>query len=221
MFEAFPNIKTKYPLQIACVDIETLDLEESAVVVEVGLNLATFVLDEKGDLVVSSSETTVYSFNVLEQISLGRTMSKETFDFHISFAGYDNTANMVAAGLSTSADVTRAHLTSIQSKTAGVAEVWINGLSFDPSIIRSLAKSYGYTTTLGMNSLWHHHKERDVRTIYRTFPLPGRENKKSSHRAAEDAEWDMEMAKIYHQGVISYDRWHMLYGPSAPKYSVV
>lgn len=197
----YPNVKTQFPLICAALDSETLALREDAVVTEVAVVKFRLEVNPTGRLVRDTIDEKVFYFNAIEQVALGRVIDKDTFDFHVKNGGLESISSQVIPGLENPHSVY--NLQSLQEFCENSEEVWINGLSFDPSVLRSLANSYGFKSKYHLNSLWHYRKERDCRTIYRTFPM---ETPKgiSSHRALDDAKWVEQIVHLYHQGVQDY-----------------
>lgn len=204
MFELFPNIKTKFPLCVAALDIETLGMSHNAAVVELGVVTAVFDLDSYGKLDITNVNSELMSFDVVDQVTRGRVIDADAYAFHVKNQGHEATAAMISKGLGLSIEAQHDMFRRLENTLKEYNEIWINGLSFDPAFMQSLVRTYEYKTKRDMDSLWYHHLERDTRTIYRTFPLPDRENKNVKHRAVDDAVWNLEIAKLYHQGVIEY-----------------
>lgn len=197
----YPNVKTRFPLVCAALDSETLALREDAVVTEVAVVKFRLDVGPTGRLQRETLDSKVFYFNAIEQVALGRVIDKDTFDFHVQHGGLEAISSQVIPGL---ANPDSKHiLKQLQDFCVNAEEVWINGLSFDPSVLRSLATTYGFKTKYHLNSFWHYHKERDCRTVYRTFPMEKPEGS-SSHRALEDAQWVERIVHLYHQGVQDY-----------------
>ena len=203
---AYPNIKTNYPMVIGCLDAETMALTHNAAVTEVALvtgelqfNLNTLAVELNQD---SVKQYTLH-FNLLDQIARDRLFDTDTYLFHMRVGGLQSIYDQVSVGLTCDEAETHNNLRLIQETVGQCAEIWVNGLSFDPGLLQSLGRSYGYTSGKNLNSLWDYSKERDTRTIYRTFPLV-KDTKRSDHRALSDAMWCLDMATQYHQGVCRY-----------------
>lgn len=203
----YPNIKTNFPMVVACLDSESMALGHNAVVTEVALVTAELKLHDTAGVMVNPESVTKYVmyFNVLDQIARGRVFNTDTYLFHMRSGGLKGISDQVAPGLTVGESETCDSLKRIQEITSQCAEIWINGLSFDPGLLQSLCRSYNYDSGKHLNSLWDYSKERDTRTIYRTFPLV-KDSKKSDHRALTDALWCLDMATQYHQGVEKYLR---------------
>ncbi len=198
----YPNVKTQFPLTCVALDSETFSLEEDAVVTEIAVVKFKLAIGTSGRLERSSIDEQVFHFNVVEQVALGRVIDKNTYDFHIKNGGHESIASQVIPGLE--GPTTSLHkLQMLQEFCESADEVWINGMSFDPPVLRSLATSYGFRSKYSLNSLWHYRKERDCRTIYRTFPM-ATPNGSSTHRALDDAKWVEQIVHLYHQGVCDY-----------------
>jgi len=139
------------------------------------------------------------------QRDFGRTISQSTLDFHANFS--ENFEKMKAAALSLDAQYSNLDqlqasilpvhkcLDTVRSALAGAKEIWINGLSFDPCIIKSLAEDSSY-----IPKLWDFRAERDVRTIYQEFEVDPDVTPYPSHVALNDCVRNLatvrEMARL-------------------------
>lgn len=187
-------------MKLAGVDIETLDLERTtAVVFEIGVALVDF--DEETKKLNYKSETLLAPV-LSQQIAYGRTISQKTVDWHIE--KHNGNRKEFASRLLIAGDACyRADIKSIHSqlkKLLGDAdEIWINGLSFDPVVLHYLFAHEG------LGNPWDFRKEKDVRTIrsaldiigFQCPPIDG-----MRHCAVPDAQWNLELAKGYHQLVL-------------------
>ncbi len=195
MFEANGLV---FPTSIATLDIETLALDNAAAVTEVGIVVAQLVHSPSGQVEVVNPADLRLQFNVLDQIARGRVMNPQTWEFHLKHSGVEGLHNQIADGLLLDEDGTRSNLSHIQNTLASVSEIWINGLSFDPVILSTLVQDYQFTTKFAMNKLWAHSKERDVRTVYRTILNLETSKAESSHRAIDDARWNLSVVAAYY-----------------------
>lgn len=188
-----------FPRSVASLDIETLALDNRAVVTEVGIVTGTLVLREAGrvELLDTPLEWPA-KFNALDQIARGRVMSPETWRFHLKHSGTSGLYDQVAQGLLLNDEGTKGSLEYIQKVLSGISEVWVNGLSFDPVILSTLAQDYGFETRFAMSRLWHYSKERDIRTLNKTIPGLDTSKVKSSHRAMDDAKWNLQLVVNYY-----------------------
>lgn len=187
-----------FPLVVATLDIETLALDNNAAVTEVGIVVAQLVLNEPGKVEVVNPVNHRLQFNVLDQIARGRVMSPQAWEFHLKHSGVEGLHNQIAEGLLLDEQGTRNSLRFIQNTLASVSEIWINGLSFDPVVLSTLVQNYQFTTKFAMSKLWPHSKERDVRTVYRTVPNLDAPKAGPSHRAVDDAKWNLQVAANYY-----------------------
>lgn len=187
-----------FPRSVASLDVETLALDNYAAVTEVGIVVATLVQTDSGRVEVSDPVDHHLRFNVLDQIARGRAMSPQTWVFHLKHSGVVGLHDQIAQGLLLDEQGTRNSLNYIQNILMPVSEIWINGLSFDPVILSTLAQNYELETKFDMSRLWAHSKERDVRTVNRTAPDLNAPKAKSSHRALDDAKWNLEVVAGYY-----------------------
>lgn len=187
----------RFPLSVATLDVETLALDNRAVVTEVGIVVATLAhVDGVVGLTYSTSHH--FTFNVLDQIARGRTMNPKTWEFHLKHSGVIGLHDQIADGLLLDEQGTRTSLHRIQSILLPVSEIWINGLSFDPVILSTLAQSYEFETNFEMCRLWSHSKERDVRTVNRTISGLDTSKVASLHRALDDAKCNLDVVVNYY-----------------------
>lgn len=195
--------KLTYPRRLAGLDIETLDVVDNSAVIEIAMVSCVIAAlpDEKDTVKLLRSANTemVFTFNVIDQIARGRSMDGTTYAFHLQKLGHTGLMELLGAGLNLDETATQQSLTQIQRYLNGMQEIWINGLSFDPGIVTSLARSYGYVSGNKTGALWDFQKERDTRTVYRTFPLQA-DKTPAIHRALPDATWCLEEAWVYHVG---------------------
>ena len=69
--------------------------------------------------------------------------------------------------------------------------MWVNGLSFDPVILKTLFSS------VGLDLPWPFYKEGDIRTI-NNYVLPTKvQNKPKTHDALSDAAWNMSVLNAF------------------------
>lgn len=203
--------KSSYPLTVGSLDSETYALDNDAVVIEVAVARVTLSVNPEylaGSEITDSSvlpltssqpEKFIYRFNVLDQLARGRVFNPDTYVFHLNQQlGFGGLYDMVAEGLRVSPAQTIESLADIQKRLEPCEEIWINGLSFDPPVLGSLAKAYDFSAGFGMSRLWSHQKERDIRTIRKTFHL-GSSETPAAHRAMEDTLWNLEVVYQFHQ----------------------
>jgi 3' exoribonuclease, RNase T-like len=183
---------------IAAIDIETLDTASTAHVFEIAV--VTAEIDQG---LFAELDCAKLAPSYMEQLLLGRSVSKSTLDFHIRNRGIDNFENNLVDRYRDSGDdqeydrvKVKDGLDQIRSLCKDVEEVWINGVSFDSLVLQSLQHAVGDTLPL-----WTFRKERDVRTVRNTNPAlyALTANKNVAHRAYEDALWNLSVAALYHQ----------------------
>ncbi len=188
-----------FPRAVAGLDMETLALDNCAVITEVGIVVATLVRNTESGLVELADPANHHiRFNALDQIARGRVMSPETWVFHLKHSGVVGLHDQISQGLLLDEQGTRISLSLIQNIMMLVSEIWINGCSFDPVVLSTLSQAYEFKTRFAMDRLWSHSKERDVRTINRTIPGLDASKAGSSHRALDDARWNLDMALAYY-----------------------
>lgn len=185
---------------IAGLDIETLDLSPSAVVMDIGV----VVYDLEKQVEVWATNLTP---SITEQVIVGRTVSKETINFHVR--NYHKTLDSLIDHASSFRPTVASVFNSMEELLSPVSEIWINGLSFDPVVLRSLF------TSRGIDRLpWSYSKEVDVRsfrTLFKNYGLSlgggnggdggdgGDDGKhRAVHEAIADARWNLEIARSVH-----------------------
>lgn len=194
--------------KIAALDIESCSTKQRAHIFEVGIVLAThkpngIVYDEDepeedDDFVkpsLSINEKVGFTFDLVEQLSLGRLVDDKTMAFHAEHRGA--AARTMLTGSEQYPLVTlHEGFDIIRDKLRDVELLWINGLSFDPALLRSLRDECEYP-----HDLWDFRTECDVRTIRTTneliYKLTHDERKRSTHEALKDAEWNLFVANKY------------------------
>jgi hypothetical protein len=144
---------------IAGLDIETLDLSPSAVVMDIGV----VIYDLEKQVEVRATNLTP---SISEQVIVGRTVSKDTINFHVR--NYHKTLDSLVAHTSSFRPTVASVFNSMEELLSPVSEIWINGLSFDPVVLRSLF------TSRGIDRLpWSYRKEVDVRSFRTLFKKYG------------------------------------------------
>ncbi len=187
-----------FPRVVAAVDIETLALHNHAVVMEVGIIEADLELTPDGQVSLYVQAQHYFQFNVLDQLARGRVLDSKAWLFHLRMCGVKGIHEQVADGLLLDEAACQSNLARIQQVLNSASEIWINGCSFDPVILSTLAQDYEFKTQFAMDRLWSHSKERDVRTINKTIPSLLKEKVKVSHRALDDARWNLDIARAYY-----------------------
>jgi hypothetical protein len=183
---------------IAGLDIETLDLSPSAVVMDIGVVI--YDLEKQVEVCATNLAP-----SISEQVIVGRTVSKDTINFHVR--NYHKTLDSLVAHASSFRPTVASVFNSMEELLSPVSEIWINGLSFDPVVLRSLF------TSRGIDRLpWSYSKEVDVRsfrTLFKKYGLSlgdgdddgdgeGVEQHRAVHEAIADARWNLEIARSVH-----------------------
>ena len=176
-------------MKIAALDIETLDLNKTtALIFDIGIVVVTdFELPSLRSIVEFGIRPAIS-----EQLALGRTVGKDTVDFHTkNYGGVEAFAEHLRGHRSYEHMGVKKSIDLIQDVLHDVDEVWINGLSFDPVLIESLALQ------IDAKMPWHFRKEVDVRSIRAQVPFPELEKRDRAHDALKDAHWNLEVATAF------------------------
>jgi hypothetical protein len=164
------------------IDLETLDVEASAVVTSIGVAVG---LDGGGmdllDLRISDWGN---------QIKRGRTIDGETVKWWLQ---QSDAARASLIETNTTTALALQELT-LMVKRYPKHQVWGNGASFDLSILRSLYKDYDLPCP------WHFRDESCFRTMRQMVKVSPPQEKGVAHRAVDDAifqlAWLEEMLKV-------------------------
>lgn len=194
-------------MKLAALDIESCSTKQRAHIFEVGIVLADFTPngyfydDEEDDddpghkPSMILGERVGFTFDCIEQMLLSRVVDAKTMKFHREHRG-EAARTMLMGSEQYPLLSLQAGFDLIREKLEEVEQIWINGLSFDPALLRSLQSECGYEP-----DLWDFRKECDVRTIRTTNDLMYRlthdSRKKSVHQALKDAEWNLGVADKY------------------------
>lgn len=175
---------------IATLDIESLDTDPTSMITEIGVVVY--------DTETKEEQTFGIRPNLVEQMLLHRSITPNTIVFHERIHG--SRENLIKY-LSDESDVYKtmsiASCHKVLKDTLATAdELWINGLSFDPVLLKNLFKQ------VGKDLPYFFRKEIDVRSINeRVLPhlraffeeeTPIR--KAAAHDAIADAKWNMSVA---------------------------
>lgn len=177
---------------IASLDCETLDsYPATAVVFDVGLVKCDVSFPD--GIEVSNTSTLELRFDVLEQLANGRTVSPDTIKFHQRIRGTEKFCDDLAGTFESPITPVKIEvgLTAIKNFLEGVDHLWINGLSFDPVVFSSLARS------IECSLPWDFRTERDVRTIRTLIPSVDVKSE-AKHEALADANWNLDIAIKFH-----------------------
>lgn len=195
---------------IAGLDIESGSLNRTrGLVQDVGIVVVdTRYFGAKGPVMAQNTKRYGIRLNVIEQLLAGRVLDQKTVKFHADNLGGVGEFQRHLEKPPTNYQLhdVRTGLLKIKGILEECEEVWINGLSFDPILLHSLAEDFGIT-----DALWFHRKEVDVRSIngqlksiiYRNQPK--KKDHKVAHDAIKDAEWNVDVArafKLWHDGYL-------------------
>ena len=153
------------------VDIETLGLQPSSVILSIG----AVVFD------ISNKEIAPKDFYVeLNSDQPGRTCDKSTIEWWMKQEIARPEGRETVYGAS---DRLNFWLSAVKNNYPGDLEVWANGTDFDITILTHMFRSVENTIP------WKYNAVRDYRTLYKLFPEVPRPKMDSSkkHNALEDA----------------------------------
>ena len=174
-------------MKLVSLDIETLSsktralvLEASAISVEVehykdvdykalwaALNPSREKTNTGWPNFLKGKITRVFPF--YQQLKLGREVDSQTLKFHTKTPEQQEALHyMMTESMDDGCASVEDCLDSIRLFCVQADQIWINGLSFDPSILRSLNEQVGKGSE---DPLWDFRAERDVRSFWRTFQL--------------------------------------------------
>lgn len=203
-------------MRLTALDMETLDTDitnsiiyDVAVVsVDLEFKARKKAAGSTGPLhtvVVTNPHAVTFRFNMLEQMRFGRTSSKETIEFHINrMTGETDEDRFLEFDSHLSDEETQMDVMAllgldlIREECKKADEIWINGPSFDCSLLATLKTQSGYK-----HNLWDHRKERDVRSVNRSIPTLN-PIKDIRHEAFEDASWNLRVAIAYHELIVRH-----------------
>lgn len=195
---------------IAGLDIETLSLEQDAVVFQIGVAIDTFIPPStypipENELRIFNPTTKSIGLEVMGQLMEGRSVSKDTMDFHRKVAakhGLDIVNDVVVRDLYFhQAEIQRYSLKEAREVLfkllSSVHEVWINHPEFD------LPRLKGALQVKEASPLFDFRKVRDIATIRKSgISLPKIENSnRERHDAVLDATWNLQVALAWHHRV--------------------
>jgi hypothetical protein len=190
-------------MRLTALDLETLDTDiNNSIIYDVAVvSVDVEFIGKKCIPEITNPNVVTFRFNMLEKMRFGRTASADTINFHI---------NRMKSGESDIEKFEEFHLklndqqlasevmavkglSLIREACKSADEIWINGLSFDCSLLASLKKQSGYEL-----DLWKYIKERDVRSINRSIPTLSQKTT-VMHEAFDDAQWNLQVAIAYHK----------------------
>lgn len=205
-------------MRIAALDIETCSLDNRAHVTEVAVVKVDYIpeadrdLDDADDIPTkelaerfwsSPVARRCFTFDFYEQVKLSRCVANDTLAFHERIRGLPEARRMMLGTEDYPLVSIADGFKILRDQIADCDQLWINGLSFDPVILRSLQQEAGI-----VEPAWDFQKECDVRTVRKTNPLvraaTERDGKPVAHRAYEDALWNIKVAVNYLEFVNTY-----------------
>jgi hypothetical protein len=199
---------TSKPKTLAGLDIETLSLENDAIVFQVGIAVSTFVPPSKYPTPTEEDQIfrpEVYSFgvNILEQMVAGRSYSKDTLDFHRKVAAsttnhsLDTVSGINAYFCQDTSFVCSEAASNIRRILSNADEVWINHPEFD------LPRLFGALNITTKEPLFDFRRVRDVCMARKSgLRLPDVANgNRHRHDASLDASWNLQIALAWHHRV--------------------
>lgn len=195
---------------IAGLDIETLSLEQDAVVFQIGVAISTFVPPStypipENEHQVFNPTTKSIGLDIMGQLMEGRSVSKDTMDFHRKVAAKHEldivNDSTVRDRYFHQAETQRFHLKEAREALfkllSNASEVWINHPEFD------LPRLKGALRVTEAQPLFDFRKVRDLATIRKSgISLPKIENStRDRHDAVLDATWNLQVALAWHYRV--------------------
>lgn len=147
------------------LDLETLDTAPSAVITEIGILAVDCATREAIDSLTLTP-------NILAQLALGRTYSKDTIDFH--FKEGSAPGGMGTCDIKQCAEIVTGFFKAYQPH-----QVWIQGPDFDRPILEDFLHQHGHPLP------WKFSKTMDSRTLW-SLAFPGIRHAKRPHHAIED-----------------------------------
>lgn len=191
--------------KIALLDTETWNTTTNAALMEVACLTydikeegAYWMLEDVHGHLVPPLSVVDAKFNFREQMDAGRTFSIDTVEFHARNRGWEAVIEHMKSGWGTEGYTNSMNiLTQIRTQVADCEEIWINGTSFDPPILRTLLEPTGPSSSTRVTfplpegmELWHFRKERDLRSFRKVLKLCSPKNPApASHHAYADCEW--------------------------------
>ena len=163
---------------VATLDCETLSLDYNAIIFEIAVFVKDFETGKLRELAIRP--------NIFEQIYYGRTSSVETLNFHKKIRGEKLFSDLQTSKVYQTLSIAECHK-KMSEFLKDCDSMWVNGLSFDPVLLKTLFAS------VGLDLPWPYYKEGDIRTI-NNYVLPTKtKNKQKTHDALSDAVWNMSV----------------------------
>lgn len=167
---------------VATLDCETLSLDYNAIIFEIAIFVKDFESEKVKELAIRP--------NIFEQIGYGRTSSVETLNFHKKIRGEKFFSDLQTSKVYQTLSIAECHK-KMSEFFNDCDSMWVNGLSFDPVIFKTLFSS------VGLDLPWPFYKEGDIRTI-NNYVLPTKvKNKPKTHDALSDAAWNMSVLNAF------------------------
>jgi hypothetical protein len=167
------------------IDLETLDVTDSAVVVSLGAQFFDIAADGYPE-----TEAISAAFDFQQQIDLGRTLSASTIKWWMTQgnAARSETFNATQYPIE---DI--ALLLADMSKINKTTRIWGNGSGFDLNIVRSLFRTHG------LEFPFRYSADMDLRTLRMLAGNPKYPTKRSfvAHAALDDARYQVLCAQMY------------------------
>lgn len=177
---------------IYALDIETLALRSRALVLDIAVvvaDLDVWKRDWAAPIAVKDVLKVRPSF--VEQLKLGRAIDPGTIEFHEKQQGADKFAQHLLTSNEYPTSSVQDALNSVRKFMRTSGPVWINGLSFDPMVLRTLAEDIGDED----RPLWNFRDELDVRTVRKLHPaLDVKLEGGPAHDAHKDSLWNLAVA---------------------------
>ena len=160
---------------VAMVDIETLDVTPTSVVLSVGA-----VKFDPFKLGTEPHSKTLWRPDIELQVEDGRTISEDTLQFwarqpqEVQDAALSNENRLQLPEF----------FASLNKYLVGVGDIWCQGPDFDMVILANLFAQYEHHTN------WKFYQFRDSRTLFSLMPKdPRKAMQKVLHSAEDDAYW--------------------------------
>lgn len=184
------TLRSKETLRIGTLDTETCGLSSKSVVWEA----AVIILEcDQHYQRQNTIEHGYWRLDMFEQLAKGRTVNADTMAFHKKNMGdsYSEIFNTHSSELRS----VGAFFRDLKVLCEGLDEMWINGNSFDVSMLKSLALDFGLPDEMP----WRYRGESDLRTIRTQFNIIGLSDTESTpaHRAIEDCKWNLRVLSEY------------------------
>lgn len=165
------------------LDIETLDITPNAVITEVGLHVCQYTPDDSVIESIEAEQPLQYNVSWVEQLRAGRSISKDTVQFHIKQGTIQRIVDNKFDARITPLNL----LMELKSVIKKTDYIWCKTVSFDIGTLQSLFDQHGLTVP------WSYRNVDELRTLVRAAQfVSGRDEKTfytehSRHVAGADA----------------------------------